>query len=62
LDATANELPDEKIEGFPTIRLWPAGRKDAPVNFQGERTKEALLDFLKEHVTHKWFGDKRDEL
>eukprot|EP00656_Telonema_subtile_P040079 TRINITY_DN45148_c0_g1_i4.p1 TRINITY_DN45148_c0_g1~~TRINITY_DN45148_c0_g1_i4.p1 ORF type:complete len:186 (-),score=63.63 TRINITY_DN45148_c0_g1_i4:63-620(-) len=62
VDAEANELPDVKIEGFPTIKLWPSGHKDAPVNFQGERTEEALLAFLKEHVTHKWFGDKRDEL
>jgi protein disulfide-isomerase A1 len=62
VNAESNELPQVKIEGFPTIKLWPAGKKDAPVDYHGERTEEGLMTFLKEHVTHKWFGDKRDDL
>ena len=27
VDATANDVPDE-IQGFPTIKLFPAGKKD----------------------------------
>jgi len=62
VNAETNELPSVKIEGFPTIKLWAAGKKDQPVNFQGERNEAALLEFIKEHATHKWFNDKRDEL
>jgi len=62
VNAETNELPQVKIEGFPTIKLWPAGKKNAPIDYHGERTEEGLVTFLKEHVTHKWFGDKRDDL
>lgn len=62
VNAEANEIPQIKIEGFPTIKLWPAGKKVEPVPYTGERTEEGLMAFLKEHVTHKWFGDKRDDL
>jgi len=62
VNAEANELPQIKIEGFPTIKLWPAGKKDAPVDYQGERNEQGLVDFVKQHATHKWFDDKRDEL
>jgi len=62
VNAETNELPKVKIEGFPTIKLWPAGKKDTPVDYTGERTEEGLMAFLKEHATHKWFGDKRDDL
>ena len=34
VNAEANELPQVKIEGFPTIKMWPAGKKDAPVDYQ----------------------------
>ena len=32
VDATANDVPDE-IQGFPTIKLFPAGSKDSPEHY-----------------------------
>ena len=52
VDATANDVPVE-IQGFPTIKLFPAGKKDSPVDYQGSRTVEDLAKFIKEHGTHK---------
>lgn len=52
VDATANDVPDE-IQGFPTIKLFPAGRKLEPVTYSGSRTIEDLVAFIKEHGTHK---------
>ncbi|CCX30471.1 protein disulfide-isomerase [Pyronema domesticum] len=52
VDATANDVPIE-IQGFPTIKLFPAGSKDAPVDYAGSRTVEDLASFVKEHGTHK---------
>ena len=46
VDATANDVPDE-IAGFPTIKLYPAGGKDAPINYSGARTVEDLAEFVK---------------
>ncbi|KAA8909482.1 thioredoxin-like domain-containing protein [Sphaerosporella brunnea] len=52
VDATANDVPIE-IQGFPTIKLFPAGSKGSPVDYAGSRTVEDLANFVKEHGTHK---------
>lgn len=52
VDATANDVPDA-IAGFPTIKLYPAGAKDSPVEYSGARTVEDLADFVKENGKHK---------
>lgn len=52
MDATANDVPDE-VSGFPTIKLYPAGAKDSPVDYSGSRTVEDLAKFIKEHGKHK---------
>jgi len=52
VDATANDVPDE-IQGFPTIKLFPAGKKDAPVDYSGSRTIEDLVQFIKDNGSHK---------
>jgi protein disulfide-isomerase A1 len=50
-DATLNDIPDE-VKGFPTIKLYPAGKKDSPVEYGGDRTVESLIEFIKEKGTH----------
>lgn len=52
VDATANDVPDE-IQGFPTIKLFPAGKKDSPIDYSGARTVEDLAQFIKENGSHK---------
>merc|ERR1712023_56151 len=52
VDATLNDVPDE-IQGFPTIKLFPAGKKDAPIDYSGSRTVEDLVQFIKENGSHK---------
>jgi len=52
IDATVNDVPEE-IQGFPTIKLFPAGAKDKPISYTGERTVQDLAQFVKEHGTHK---------
>ena len=48
VDATANDVPDE-IQGFPTIKLFPAGKKDSPIEYSGDRSIESLAAFVKEN-------------
>jgi protein disulfide-isomerase A1 len=52
VDATANDVPDD-ISGFPTIKLYPAGAKDAPVEYQGSRTIEDLANFVRDNGKYK---------
>ena len=54
VDATANDLPDE-VQGFPTLKLFPAGAKSAPVEYSGDRSIEDLAKFVKENG--KWKVD-----
>lgn len=46
-----NDVPDE-IRGFPTIKLYPAGKKTDPVEYSGDRSIESLVQFIKEKGTH----------
>jgi len=52
VDATTNDVPDE-IQGFPTIKLFAAGKKDSPIDYSGSRTIEDLITFIKENGSHK---------
>mmetsp|Transcript_9064 Transcript_9064/g.8237 ORF Transcript_9064/g.8237 Transcript_9064/m.8237 type:complete len:238 (-) Transcript_9064:187-900(-) len=52
VDATQNEL-SFKVDAFPTILLYPAGRKYSPVEFHGRRTVENFIEFLKSNAVHK---------
>ncbi|KAL5116830.1 protein disulfide-isomerase precursor [Pleosporales sp. CAS-2024a] len=52
VDATANDVPDE-IQGFPTIKLFPARQKNKPVDYNGSRTIEDLVQFIKDNGSHK---------
>ncbi|KAK2626653.1 hypothetical protein QTJ16_003828 [Diplocarpon rosae] len=47
-DATANDVPDE-ISGFPTIKLYKAGDKKNPVDYEGDRSIPDLIKFVKEN-------------
>jgi protein disulfide-isomerase A1 len=51
VDATANDVPDD-ISGFPTIKLYAAGKKGEPISYQGSRTVEDLAEFIKENGSH----------
>ena len=55
IDATANDVP-ESITGFPTIKLFPAGKKDEPVEYAGSRTVEDLVQFIKENGKYEIDG------
>lgn len=52
IDATANDVPDE-VSGFPTIKLYKAGAKDEPVDYDGARTIEDLANFIRDNGSHK---------
>ncbi|KAF2835907.1 protein disulfide isomerase [Patellaria atrata CBS 101060] len=51
VDATANDVPDE-IQGFPTIKLFPAGKKSDPISYSGSRTVEDLANFIRDNGKH----------
>jgi len=48
IDSTANEVPGVSIKGFPTLKFFLNGKKNQPVDFEGDRTEEGILKYLKE--------------
>ncbi|EEH18946.2 protein disulfide-isomerase domain [Paracoccidioides brasiliensis Pb03] len=52
IDATANDVPEE-IQGFPTVKLFAAGSKDKPFDYQGSRTIQGLAEFVRDNGKHK---------
>jgi protein disulfide-isomerase A1 len=49
MDATANEVEGLHIQGFPTIKFYKKGNKSSPMDYDGERTEEGFIKYLKEN-------------
>jgi len=49
-DATANEHAAVEVEGFPTIKFYKAGDKANAIDFEGSRTEDGIIEFLKENA------------
>jgi len=48
IDATANYVdPAYEVKGFPSIRFFPAGDKSDILNYEGTRTFDDLVEFVK---------------
>jgi len=49
VDATENDTPF-KVQGFPTLVFYPAGGKQSPITYEGDRTPAAMADFLRSNA------------
>ena len=50
VDATQNDTDNFKIGGFPTFHLFKANDKKNPVNFEGDRTLDGFVKFVKDNA------------
>lgn len=53
-DSTANEIAGVEVKGFPTLKFWSGKNKKTSVEFNGDRTTEGILNWLKENTSHPW--------
>jgi len=45
-----NELQNATITRLPTVRFYPADRKDAPIDYEGEQGFSQILAFIQEQA------------
>jgi protein disulfide-isomerase A1 len=64
IDATANDVdPKYGVRGFPTIKFFPADKKNTPVDYNGERTLDDLKSFVEDNASIKFeMPTAKDEL
>jgi protein disulfide isomerase len=51
-DATTNEVDGVDVKGYPTLKFYPKGSKNAPIDYDGERGTEDFKKWLKEKSVH----------
>merc|ERR1712212_1104834 len=61
-DATANEFADVEVQGFPTIKYFPAGEGAEMVDYNGGRTLDDFVKFLEPEAAEEAADAKKDEL
>jgi protein disulfide-isomerase A1 len=53
-ESQANDPPSSiEIQGFPTLKLFPGGAKDKPIDYEGDRSVEDMAKFVLENGKHK---------
>jgi protein disulfide-isomerase A1 len=64
IDATANSYPESiSVRGFPTIMLFPAGDKENPIPYEGDRTFDAMKAFVnREDANTSGGSDEKEDL
>lgn len=50
------------LEGYPTIRFYPSDAKDQYIDYNGERTEDDIIDFIKENTRFAWKEAPLDDL
>lgn len=57
-----NDFDEIEITSLPTIKFWRAGKKEDPIEFDGERTIENLNHFLEKYGTHAVANINKEDL
>merc|ERR1712088_1292435 len=61
-DATANEFEDVEVQGFPTLKFFPAGEGAEMQDYNGGRTLDDFVKFLEPEAAEEAADAKKDEL
>ena len=54
VDSTENEVAGLDIQGFPTLKFWGKDKSVAPIEYNGGRDTEGIIQWLKEHTQYEW--------
>ena len=54
VDSTENEIAGVDVQGFPTLKFWGKDKSAAPIDFNGGRDTDGIVQWLKEHSEYDW--------
>lgn len=57
IEMSKNEVENEPIQEYPTLKLYPAGKKNMPIWFGDQRTLPKLIEFIKNSVPDESYED-----
>ena len=58
VDSTENEVAGVDIQGFPTLKFWGKDKSVAPIEYNGGRDADGIIQWLKEHTQHEWVEEE----
>lgn len=61
VDSTVNEVADVDIQGFPTLKFWGKDKSQPPIDYNGARTADGIIEWLKEHTQYEWVEEAQVE-
>ncbi len=54
IDSTENEVAGLEIQGFPTLKFWGKDKTAEPIEYNGGRDADGIIQWLKEHTQYEW--------
>ena len=54
VDSTENEVEGLDIQGFPTLKFWGRDKSQDPIEYNGGRDADGIVQWLKEHTQYDW--------
>ncbi|CAK8695988.1 unnamed protein product [Clavelina lepadiformis] len=46
MDSTANEVEGIEVQGFPTLKFFPSGEHEQALDYNGERSLDAMVEYV----------------
>lgn len=54
VDSTENEVAGIEIEGYPTLKFWGKDKSVPPIDYDGGRDADGIIEWLKTHSDYPW--------
>lgn len=54
VDSTLNEVAGLEIQGFPTLKYYGKDKSQDPIDYNGPRNADGIINWLKEHTEYEW--------
>lgn len=61
VDSTGNEVAGLSIQGYPTLKWYKKDKTGGPVDYNGGRNAQGLIDWIKEHTEYPWVEEAAAE-